>query len=194
MTDKTIFTFFRILSNLYHSWPKVSAETSTTKAVLLGLAQRLSLTFVDWTYYNIPHRYNVQIRIRFSAVDTAFGFGYDVCFSKYKCSACRTIINYMFGPMFHLWQWVKIVIKRLGYIVYSSYGAQLKLTHGLHLRDTRYCASLSFVYIRSSPPGQNGRQLADNIFRFILVNEKFRIMIKFSLRFVPKSPIDNWLR
>ena len=32
---------------------------------------------------------------------------------------------------------------------------------------------------------------ADNIFRCIFVNEKFCILVKISLQFVPKSPIDN---
>ena len=33
--------------------------------------------------------------------------------------------------------------------------------------------------------------LVDDIFRRIFVNEKFLISIKFSLKFVPKCPIDN---
>ena len=33
--------------------------------------------------------------------------------------------------------------------------------------------------------------LADNIFKCIFVNEKFCILIKISLKFVPKGPIDN---
>ena len=41
------------------------------------------------------------------------------------------------------------------------------------------------------PPGQNGRHYADNIFRCIFLNEKFFILIKISLKFVPKGPIDN---
>ena len=46
--------------------------------------------------------------------------------------------------------------------------------------------------INSSPPGQNGRHFADIIFRCIFVNEKFCILIKISLKFVPKGPIDNY--
>ena len=45
------------------------------------------------------------------------------------------------------------------------------------------------IYINSSPPGQNGCHFADNIFRCIFVNEKFCILIKISLKFVPKGPI-----
>ena len=40
--------------------------------------------------------------------------------------------------------------------------------------------------MRSPFAGQNGRHLADEIFRCILVNEKFRILINISLKFVPK--------
>ena len=41
--------------------------------------------------------------------------------------------------------------------------------------------------INSSPHGQNGRHFA----RCIFVNEKFCILIKISLNFVPEGPIDN---
>ena len=43
----------------------------------------------------------------------------------------------------------------------------------------------------SSPPGQKGHHFADDIFRCIFVNEKLCVLIKISLKFVPKDPIDN---
>ena len=46
-------------------------------------------------------------------------------------------------------------------------------------------------WVNSSPPGQNGRLFTDDIFRCIFVNEKFCILMKISLKFVPKSPINN---
>ena len=46
-------------------------------------------------------------------------------------------------------------------------------------------------WVNSSPPGQNGHRFTDDIFRCIFVNETFCILIKISLKFVPKSPIDN---
>ena len=49
----------------------------------------------------------------------------------------------------------------------------------------------NFYKINSSPPGQNGRHFADDIFRCILVNEKFCILIKILLKFVPKGPTDD---
>ena len=45
--------------------------------------------------------------------------------------------------------------------------------------------------INSSPPGQNGRHFADDIFKCIFMNEKFCILIRISLKFVPKDPVDN---
>ena len=43
----------------------------------------------------------------------------------------------------------------------------------------------------SSPPGQIGRHFADDILRYIFVNEKFFIFIIIWLKFVPKGSIDN---
>ena len=40
-------------------------------------------------------------------------------------------------------------------------------------------------------PGQNGRHVADDIFKCIFMNEKFWIWIWFFLKFVPKGPIEN---
>ena len=53
--------------------------------------------------------------------------------------------------------------------------------------------NVGFVQLlfNSSPPGQNGRHLADDIFRYIFVNEKICILIEISPKFVPKGPIDS---
>ena len=40
-------------------------------------------------------------------------------------------------------------------------------------------------------PGQNGRHFTDDIFKCIFLNENVWIPIKISLKFVPKSPINN---
>ena len=42
-----------------------------------------------------------------------------------------------------------------------------------------------------TPPGQNGRHFADDIFRCIFMDEKSCILITISLKFVPNGPIDN---
>ena len=38
---------------------------------------------------------------------------------------------------------------------------------------------------------QNGRHFADNIFKFIFLNENIWIFIDISLKFIPKGPIDK---
>ena len=48
-----------------------------------------------------------------------------------------------------------------------------------------------YRWFNSSPPGQNGRHFANDIFKLIFFNAKFKILIKNSLKFVPKGPIDN---
>ena len=46
-------------------------------------------------------------------------------------------------------------------------------------------------WVNSSLPGQNGCHFTDDIFKWILINKKFCILIWISLKFVPKGPIDN---
>ena len=53
-----------------------------------------------------------------------------------------------------------------------------------------WCSTSTFVF-NLSPPGQNGRHFEDDIYRCILVNEKFWILNEISLKFVPKGVIDN---
>ena len=48
----------------------------------------------------------------------------------------------------------------------------------------------------STSPLQNGCHFADDIFKHIFLSETVRILIKISLKFVPKGPINNnpeWL-
>ena len=49
----------------------------------------------------------------------------------------------------------------------------------------------SVLCFNSPPLGQNSCLFADDIFRCIFVNDKFCILVKISLKFVPKGPIDN---
>ena len=46
-------------------------------------------------------------------------------------------------------------------------------------------------WVNTLRPRQNGRHFADNTFNRIFVNENVRILIKFSLKFVPKGSINN---
>ena len=45
--------------------------------------------------------------------------------------------------------------------------------------------------LNSSPPGQNGHHIADDIFRCIFVNAKFCILIKIPVKCVSEGPINN---
>ena len=47
--------------------------------------------------------------------------------------------------------------------------------------------------INSLRPRQNGRHFLDDTFRRIFLNENITILIKISLKFVPKGPINNCL-
>ena len=47
------------------------------------------------------------------------------------------------------------------------------------------------IDLNSSPPGQNGRHFADDIFKCIFVNEDTWILINISLKFVPWVQINN---
>ena len=41
------------------------------------------------------------------------------------------------------------------------------------------------------PPGENGRHFADGIFKNVYMNEKFCILIRISMKFIPRGLIDN---
>ena len=47
------------------------------------------------------------------------------------------------------------------------------------------------ILINTLRPRQNGRRFADDTFKRIFFNENIRILIKISLKFVPKGPINN---
>ena len=52
---------------------------------------------------------------------------------------------------------------------------------------------LWLVHFNTLRPRQNGRHFADDTFNRIFVNENARIAIEFSLKFVPKGPMNNIL-
>ena len=50
---------------------------------------------------------------------------------------------------------------------------------------------LQWFHLTHPPFGQSGSHSAEDSFRCNFVNEKFCILTKISLKFVPKGPIDN---
>ena len=64
----------------------------------------------------------------------------------------------------------------------------------LEMQDSYHWVTLLvrlWTTVNSSTPGQYGCRFTDDIFRCIFVNEKFCILSKMSLMFVPKCPVDS---
>ena len=67
----------------------------------------------------------------------------------------------------------------------------------IDIKKNRICCGDFYLFDNSvlMPPSlrarQNGCDFTDNIFKCIFVNENVSILIKISLKFVPKGPIDN---
>ena len=53
------------------------------------------------------------------------------------------------------------------------------------------CGPFLLKWFNTLRPRQNGRHFADDTFNYVFMNENVRISIKFSLKFVPKVPINN---
>ena len=51
--------------------------------------------------------------------------------------------------------------------------------------------AVSTQSVNTLKPRQNGRHFADDIFKCIFLNENVWIPIKFSMKFVPKGPINS---
>ena len=76
------------------------------------------------------------------------------------------------------------------HFVRFCYGSlQVNFTHVLQVYFTGNRAIAS--PINTLRPRQNGRHFADDTFNRIFVNVNVRMSIKFSLKFVPKDPINN---
>ena len=52
-------------------------------------------------------------------------------------------------------------------------------------------SSLAVIWINTLRPRQNGPHFTDDLFKYIFLNENVWILIKISLKFVHKGPIDN---
>ena len=67
----------------------------------------------------------------------------------------------------------------------------LNSVQGKPSRWTQWRTLAVALQLAHLPPGENGRHFADDIFNCIFMNEKFWILIRISLKFVPKGQIDN---
>ena len=59
-----------------------------------------------------------------------------------------------------------------------------------HCSEVDMCRG-SVTHINTLRPRQNGRHFADDIFKCIFLNENVWILIRISLKLVPKGPINN---
>ena len=68
---------------------------------------------------------------------------------------------------------------------------------GLTQYDRRYIGqtiNLDVIlkhWVNTLRPRQNGRHFVDDTFKYIFLNENVIILVKISLKFVPKGPINN---
>ena len=111
-------------------------------------------------------------------------------------------ISYIiFSPQFRIsHRFIRIWIS---YSVSNHYRNQLWSNHdqsALANSHTLYCIYTWYTWLpclkelwlfNTLMPRQNGRHFADDIFKCIFVKENVWILIKISLKFVPKGPIYN---
>ena len=82
-----------------------------------------------------------------------------------------------------------------GDISYTSIGIIAWISNYTHVKQwdmiTHLWPNLSGCLVNTLRPRQNGRHFPDNIFKWIFLSENVWISINFSLKFVPRGPINN---
>ena len=61
----------------------------------------------------------------------------------------------------------------------------------LYFKFSKFYTHIKDRYLNTLRPRQNGRHFADDTFKRIFLNENNKILIKISLKFVPKGPINK---
>ena len=103
-------------------------------------------------------------------------------------------INFTISPTCILLVWVCVITDRSESINACFFGdrgdkSTLALTY-VHSGNT-ILGDVSYVFVNTLRPRQNGRHFPDDIFKWIFLNENVWISINISLKFVPKGPINN---
>ena len=92
----------------------------------------------------------------------------------------------------HVWDYMNLHTLSPAYIWYSHTSVISNSSMTSNWNDTITLSYWGFGQsINTLRPRQNGRHFADNIFKCIFFNENVWILIKISLEFVPKGPINN---
>ena len=134
----------------------------------------LSISFRVWIQ-QLPSETDTVIAIKRQQIMTGFNI---LRLRKISCHFASNIFKYFFlyGNCYIL---ITISLKSVLKSIIDIYLIQW------------WSTLLTHICINLSPPGQDGCHFADDIFRCIFMNETFCILIKISLEFVPKGPINN---
>ena len=99
------------------------------------------------------------------------------------------MLNAQFTDAIHdciIWPWW---VKSLGLVLISILQSMF-LIHLSTYKDSHY-KEITVCWFNTLRPRQNGRHFADHPFKRNFLNETLTILIKISLNFVPKGPINN---
>ena len=107
-------------------------------------------------------------------------------------SSCRDYSDRLKTPNRSIYKYIYIHLIRHVYISWYWLMPSIRLLNIAGYYHFLCCAqNRSDDLVNSLVPGQNGCHFTDNVFGCIFVNEKFCILIKISMKFVPKGLIDN---
>ena len=77
------------------------------------------------------------------------------------------------------------------YLGYCSAASNVIAQYDVILQRHRLRGVIGYACFNTMRPRQNGCHFPDDLFKCIFLNENVWILIKISLKFVPKCPIDN---
>ena len=86
---------------------------------------------------------------------------------------------------------IKIQIKMLVGLHLYIYNDDRRPSGHINCPNKTLMILLTLTCVNTLRPRQNGRHFADDIFKWIFLNENAWIPIKISLKFVPQGPINN---
>ena len=155
--------------------------------------------------------YNDVIMGKIASQITSLTIVYSTVYSdadqrKHQSSTSLAFVRGIHRPVIHKWPVTRkmfpfddviafvvlCVIVDISLVIVYSYDTPICILHGCFIDIWSIARTCTIHHVVNSfSPGQNGRHFADDVFRCILVNEEFGILIKISLKFVPKCPIDN---
>ena len=161
-----IFHIMWTILRMYSTYPLfMTSHTTRLSTHLNGKKTRIQL--IHWCYQRDGLQY------------TCLNSGCKVLLAIIPLKSLQAI----YGWNLRWWLWFFTHIGLVSHIC--------MIKNSSHFHSDTYMHHKSLYFFNSYPPGQNGRHFADNIFRCIFVHVKICILIKISLKFVPKGPIDN---